>query len=62
MEGILQIAIGLIILSFVAIIGGIIQLIITKGKDGLKYVIGGIVTIVVLLVIGFGTCVMALNS
>ena len=62
MEGLLQIAIGLLILSLVVIVLGIIQLIMSKGKAGLRYVIGGIVTIVILLIIGFGTCVMALNS
>ena len=62
MEALLQIGIGLLMLSFVAIVLGIIQLIMSKGKSGLKYVIGGIITIVVLLIIGFGTCVMALNS
>ena len=62
MEALLTIGGGLLIVSFAAIILGIIQLIMTKGKAGLKYVIGGIVTIVMLLIIGFGTCVMTLNS
>lgn len=62
MEALLTIGGGLLILSFVAIIIGIVQLIRTKGEVGLKYVIGGIITIVLLLLIGFGTCVMALNS
>ena len=62
MEALLTIGGGLLLLAFVAIIVGIVQMIMTKGKAGLKYVIGGIVTIVVLLIIGFGTCVMALNS
>jgi len=58
----MTIAIGFLILAILSIIGGIAQLIITKGKEGLKYVIGGIVAIVILIIIGFGTCVMALNS
>ena len=62
MEALITIAAGLLILSLLSIMGGIVQLIVTKGQAGLKYIIGGIITIVVLLVIGFGTCVMAINS
>ena len=51
----------LIVYSLISIIYGITLLIKSKGETGLKNILIGFVSIVILLVIGFGTCIFALN-
>ena len=51
----------LFIYSLISIVYGIIKLINSKGETGLKNILIRVVSIVILLVIGFGTCIFALN-
>ena len=52
----------LIVSSIIFIIAGIVILISTKGKTGIKYILYGVLGIVMGLIIGFGTCFFALNE
>ena len=52
----------LIVYSLISIVYGIVQLITSKGEKGLRNILIGVVSLVVLAVIGFGTCVFALNN
>lgn len=52
----------LIVISIISIIAGIIILISTKGESGLKYILYGVLGIVIGLIIGFGTCFFAINK
>jgi hypothetical protein len=51
----------LVVYSLISIVYGIVQLITSKGEKGLRNILIGVVSLVVLAVIGFGTCVFALN-
>jgi hypothetical protein len=52
----------LVVYSLISIVYGIVQLITSKGEKGLRNILIGVVSLVVLAVIGFGTCVFALNN
>ena len=52
----------MVVYSLISIVYGIVQLITSKGEKGLRNILIGVVSLVVLAVIGFGTCVFALNN